>query len=294
MHNIIKKFLIIFFKIFIVSLSFFYIKHHWDTHEVFFILPPINFFKFLFLMIILSSLNWFLEIKKWQILVQNIQPTNFYIALKQSLISYVGSMVTPNRMGEYGLKILFFDKGSLKKIILLQSIQSISQLFATFFFGFLGCLYYGYFFIAFIICLIFMLFLFFRKFNFLPDRIILFFNKIQKFSHHNYKQVFSLSLIKYIVFSTQFLMLMYWFGVDVSLIKLFSTLTLMYLFSSVLPTLQFFDVMIKGSVGVFVFEKIGISSAIIIQVSFLMWFFNMLLPYLFGLIFWFKFKTKWI
>jgi hypothetical protein len=89
------------------------------------------------------------------------------------------------------------------------------------------------------------------------------------------------------------MILLYWFGVENNFFELYFALTLMYLFSSVLPTLQFFDVIVKGSVGVFIFEKVGVLSNIVIQVTFIMWLFNMFLPYFFGLFYWLKFKPSW-
>jgi hypothetical protein len=128
-------------------------------------------------MIIFSSVNWFLEIKKWQLLISKIRQIDFHEALKQSLSSFAVSMITPNRLGEYGFKILFFEKKAFKKVIVLQSIQSFSQLFATVFFGFFGCLYFAYHEIAIVILVVLSLFFFIQNLLFYLNKSIFTFKR---------------------------------------------------------------------------------------------------------------------
>lgn len=288
-----KKYLFLFIKIVVLLFSLYYIYLQWDKSQNDFNLP-INDWTFLILfLLIFSSFNWFLEIKKWQFLVNKMAEISFYQALKQTLTSFSVSMLTPNRIGEYGLKIFFFQKSDFKKVLVLQSFQSFSQLFATLFFGFFGCLYFKYYGLALIILLIVLIFFNTKYFTFLPQKFQTLLSKIKHFSQVVLTKVLSLSVLRYITFSSQYLILLYWFGIENQMVEVYFTITLIYLFSSFLPTLQLFDVAIKGSVGVFVFNKIGVSAAIVLQTSFFMWFFNMLLPYFIGLFYWLKFKPTW-
>jgi hypothetical protein len=244
-------------------------------------------------MFLFSVINWFFEIIKWQILANKIRKISFKDALIQTLSSFTVSMITPNRIGEYGFKLFFFKSLDVKKIIALQSIQSFSQLFATLFFGLMGCLYFKYYQLSFVILICFLLKLIVKKLSFLPKKIALYVAKIRLLVEDVYQSVLILSICRYLIFSTQYMILLYWFDVENNFFELYFTLTLMYLFSSILPTLQFFDVLIKGTVGVFVFDKINVPAATILQVSIIMWFFNMLLPYILGLYYWIKFKPSW-
>ena len=288
-----KKYLLIFIKSIVLLLSFYYIYLQWDKSKQDLILPINQWIYLITFLLIFSSLNWFLEIKKWQLLISKIRQIDFYEALKQSLSSFAVSMITPNRLGEYGLKILFFEKKAFKKVIVIQSIQSFSQLFVTFFFGFFGCMYFAYYEVAVIILLVFALFFFIKRLTFLPPKVHFYYQKVFNFSKSGLKVILTLALLRYLVFSSQFMVLLYWFGVDKPFFEIYFALTLMYLFSSFLPTLQLFDVVIKGSVGVFLFNKIGVSVAVVLQTSFIMWLFNMVLPYFIGLYYWLKFKPSW-
>src|SRR5690606_30725119 len=97
---------------------------------------------YLFLLFVgLTAANWFFEILRWKILVSIIEKIDFKTALKQSLASLAISLATPNRIGEYGAKALFFENRKRKKILLLNFFSSGAQMFVTSFFGLFGLLY---------------------------------------------------------------------------------------------------------------------------------------------------------
>ena len=97
--------------------------------------------KNVLLLLLFTFFNWFFEIYKWHLLVSQIQKISFYEAAIQSLASLTASLITPNRIGEYGAKALYFKKSFGKKIVTLNLIGNLSQLFTTIFFGIIGCLY---------------------------------------------------------------------------------------------------------------------------------------------------------
>ena len=92
-------------------------------------------FKNTFFLIFLSCLNWFFEILKWQNLVKSIKPISFFSALEQSLGGLTASLITPNRIGEYGAKAIYFKKSYRKQIVLLNFIGNTAQMTVTTIFG---------------------------------------------------------------------------------------------------------------------------------------------------------------
>jgi|694.fasta_scaffold01591_15 hypothetical protein len=245
------------------------------------------------IMFLFSVANWFIDIKKWELLVNQIKKVSFYEALKQSLSSFVLSLITPNRMGEYGLKILFYKKNDWKKVVFFQSLHGMSQFFATLCFGFMGCLFFGYYFLASALLFggVVLSVLFYSKK--LPSKLLFLLKKTKFISKQLAIHVIILSLIKYLIFSFQFLLFMTFLDVKVDYFSIYFGITLMYLFSSLVPTLHFFDVLIKGSVGIYVFNKIGIHPTFVLETALMMWLFNMLIPALIGMIFWLKIKLTW-
>ena len=56
----------------------------------------------------------------------------------------------------------------------------------------------------------------------------------------------------------------------------------MYLLSSIIPSIFIFDVVIKGSVALYLFSFVGINELVILSTITLMWLLNFVLPSLVG------------
>ncbi|KAA3625698.1 MAG: hypothetical protein DWP94_00165, partial [Flavobacterium sp.] len=99
---------------------------------------------YLLLFISLALLNWVLEIRKWQLLVQPLQQISFRTSVQQCLASLTASLWTPNRLGEYGVKPLFFSSEKRKKVMVLKLVSNSAQMFVTVLLGIPGLLYFLY------------------------------------------------------------------------------------------------------------------------------------------------------
>ena len=93
-------------------------------------------------MLFFTIINHFLEIKKWKTLTKSVKNNSWFEATEQSLASLTFSIITPNRIGEYGAKALFFEGEKRKNIMGLNLIGNLSQLAATIFFGCIGIIYF--------------------------------------------------------------------------------------------------------------------------------------------------------
>ncbi len=93
-------------------------------------------------LLLFTIINWFLEIIKWQTLVNSFENISFFTATKQSLASHTLSIITPFKTGEYVGKSLYFLKAKRKKIVLLSLIGNIVQLLVTFIFGIAGLVFF--------------------------------------------------------------------------------------------------------------------------------------------------------
>ena len=91
--------------------------------------------------LLLIFFNWGFEAKKWQLLLRPLQSLTFFTALKSVLTGIAFSINTPNRIGEYGGRILYVEEGKRIKAISLSIAGSISQLILTLFMGSLGLSY---------------------------------------------------------------------------------------------------------------------------------------------------------
>ena len=250
----------------------------------------------IFLLISFTLANWFFEILKWQALVSYIKNISFYEALQQSLGSLTASLFTPNRIGEYGAKAVYFQKGTRKKIMLLNLLGNMMQMTTTVLFGTIGLIYFithfnieidSYRFrkVAYVLAVLFVFIVTgsikgYKKIRgFYIDKIISFVKNAPLQIHF---QNALYSIIRYLIFSHQFYFLLRLFGVETDYITLMSLITSMYFIASVVPSLALLDFLIKGSVAIWVFSFINVNELIIVTITLLMWLLNFGLPALFG------------
>jgi hypothetical protein len=95
----------------------------------------------LWAVVFLMILNWGIESKKWQLLVNHVQRFDFTRAFKSVLAGCGVTMLTPNRIGEFGGRILFVAEEHRIKAISLSLVGSLSQLLVTLVMGCTGLLY---------------------------------------------------------------------------------------------------------------------------------------------------------
>lgn len=299
-----KQFFFTLIKLSIVVGASYFIYHklahndnlHFNDFIVFLTKNDLFLTKNIVFLIILSVFNWFFEILKWKNLVSYIKNISFFEALKQSLAALTASLFTPNRIGEYGAKAIYFTNPFRKRILLLNLIGNIAQMATTLVFGIIGfslfvskynidITYYkmpqllG---LA-IIVIAFLLFVIKRTKlkikGFFIQRIRDFIINIPKRIHIK-NVVFS--VIRYLIFTLQFYYLLTLFSVDISYFNAMIVIASMYLFSSIIPTIFVFDVVVKGSVALFLFDIVGVNELTILSVITLMWILNFVLPSVFG------------
>jgi hypothetical protein len=73
-----------------------------------------------------------------------------------------------------------------------------------------------------------------------------------------------------------------------------AAITSVYFLASSLPTFQFLDFAVKGSVAIYFFGILGVNEWIVVFISTLMWFLNVVLPVIIGAFYVLNFKTKTI
>lgn len=309
-----KQFFFVLIKLSIVAGAFYFIYHKLTKNEHLsfsdfnrilienhaFSLKNISFLLFF------TILNWFLEILKWQKLASIVAKISIIKSLEQSLGALTASLFTPNRIGEYGAKAIYFQYGMRKKIMLLNLLGNIAQMTITTIFGLLGFVaFYNYYnptinpyklFTAFGIMVF--IFSFYRIFlknksieikGFPISKIVTF---IKSISLKIKTQVLGLSILRYLIFSFQFWFLLMIFKIDLSYLEAMSIITSMYLLSSIIPSVFIFDIVIKSGVAVYLFSFAGVDQLIILSITTIMWLLNFVLPSVFGSYYVLNFNLK--
>jgi len=299
-----KSITILLIKIIIVIGASYYIYHQLTNNT------SLNFFEFLafvnqnqslsianvLFLIILTTLNWYFEIIKWQTLVSNLTSISSATALRQSLAGLTASLLTPNRIGDYGAKALYFRSALQKRILLLNLIGNMAQMTVTVGFGCIGLylvqkhynthMYSHTIFMVLTIALLLVLLIFYAFQQSILQKKVRQIGKLVTFlkqlSIRSIALTFGLSLLRYVVFSFQFYSILNVFGAELTYFEAIPAIFGMYLLASVVPSLTIFDVVIKTSAAVFIFNFLSIDQLLVLSTSMLMWLLNVVMPSIAG------------
>ena len=299
-----KQFLLVLIKLSIVVAAFYFIAHKLFENDQldfrvfthFLFKNDVFSAKNILFLLFLSIFNWFFEILKWNTLVNSIQPLSFKKALEQSLAALTTSLITPNRIGDYGAKAIYYNPSQRKKILLLNVFGNMAQMTATVIFGVLGLFFfmkrfglelnYLKFFSGTAILILIVLFIgfgskqqWFKIKGLSANKISHFIKNIQQGIKI---KVFIYSTLRYMIFSFQFYVLLYIFKTELTYMEAMIFITTMYFLASVIPSIFIFDVLIKGSVAVYVFGFLGVDDLTVLSIITLMWLLNFVLPSIFG------------
>jgi len=245
----------------------------------------------LFLIFLFTFFNWLLEIIKWKTLVSSIKKISFYEAFKQSLSSLTASLLTPNRIGEYGAKAIYYPKNERYKILFLNFLGNVNQMVVTLLFGGIGLLFLiavlpfslklstlqmiG---ISTLFTLVLSLFLNKTGRSYLNK----FADQLKTISTRVHFRNFYYSFLRYLVFSHQFYFLLFLFNTDLNYFNAMPIIFTVYLFSSIIPGFVVFDWLIKGSVAVSLFSIFHINEIVVLSTTSIMWLANFAFPSLIG------------
>ena len=249
------------------------------------------------LLLLLSILNRSFEILKWQNLVSYLHKITLFDSTKQVLGALTAGLFTPNGIGEYAGKALFFEKSQAKNIVFLNLICNGIQVVISILFGLLGLWYLGF---GKWVTLLLAIVLGFgilgfglkkvRIKGYSIEKILSKINEIPKKIHQKNGY---LAVCRYLIFSHQYYLLFLAFDVQLPYFTLMATIAAVYFLASSLPTFQFLDFAVKGSVAVYFFGLLNVNEWIVVFISTLMWLLNVVLPVLIGSYFVLNFKSKW-
>jgi len=253
----------------------------------------------LLLFVCMALLNWFFEILKWRLLVSNLQKISLKVAAQQSLAAHCVSIITPNKIGEFGAKASFFPSYKRKRILLLTLTGNMAQLFATLLFGIIGILLLNptvknsiqdlfsktqqWIIISVVLTVLLFVIAFYKKEWFIKGLSL---EKVAQYILSLPVQLklgaLGYSLLRYLLFSFLFYGIYSFLGGTTALWSTLAIIYTTYLLSSIIPVFNVVDVIIKGSVAVWLFQFLGSNEWIVLATAFIMWMLNIALPAIIG------------
>ena len=260
--------------------------------------------------ILLMFVNWGLETRKWQILLRHLHKISFWQAFKAILSGLAFALNTPNRIGEYGGRVLFIPEGKRVRAISLTLAGSFSQLLVTLLLGSFGLFVLSDRIIAsaefsslqiwinalqvLVIFITLIGFIIYFKLSWLV-RVIEKIPGIQSFTRHievleemHVKiliQVVLLSLFRFFVFIIQYNLMLQMMQVEMGWWNGFWTVSVLFLLLATLPTIALLELGLRWEYSIILFGLFSANILGIYAAATGIWLINLVLPALAGSLF---------
>ena len=101
-------------------------------------------YYFLLISVLLMPLNWFLELYKWLFVMRRYEFLTLWQGAKAILLGLTVSLFTPNRVGEYGGRLLLVKKEHRLIAVYATVVGNFAQWVVLCLFGTLGLLFLVY------------------------------------------------------------------------------------------------------------------------------------------------------
>jgi hypothetical protein len=264
---------------------------------------------------VLMIINWGIEARKWQVLLLPLEKLSLGRSFKAILSGVAFAMNTPNRIGEYGGRILYVSEGKRIRAVSLTIAGSFSQLIITLFFGVIGIWILRDLFLSneyissfsiwlkfleailvFITVICFMIYFrigwIIKGVEKLPGAhaIVKHISVLEELSVRILLRVLSLSIGRYVVFIIQYNLLLQVMHVEVGWWEGFWLVSVLFLWLAIWPTIALLELGLRWEYSILLFSMVSNNTVGIYAVATGIWFINLVLPALAGSLFMLGFR----
>ncbi|HMR19822.1 MAG TPA: lysylphosphatidylglycerol synthase domain-containing protein, partial [Sphingobacterium sp.] len=268
-------------------------------------IDPCLMYSILVAVIVLMVANWMLEVKKWQFLMKDIEPMGLWKAIQSVFCGLTWAIFTPNRIGEYGGRVLLLKPEHRGKGTVLMGIGLFAQLVLTSFFGALSMAWFVTTFIeapASVIfgiwilsvmyaCTFVLLYFNVRWVDYLVAKIK-FLRKIKPFfavlETVDKRQLFRVLLFafaRFVIFTSQYVLLMLVILPGLPTLSMVLMIFILFFVQAVVPSLDIFDFSVRSFVASNLYAYITTQEIAVMAIVSCVWFVNLILPAIIGAFF---------
>lgn len=256
---------------------------------------------FLLCCLILMPINLAFEAKKWHILAGATQKLSYRAAFTSYIAGIAFATVTPNRIGEYPGRMLYLKRKNTVRLISVSILGATAQLLTLFIYGFIALLYYNFFVddsiakLLLLPCLAIAVILFIAYWKFetwIPlierfniswlKRLNIYGKLLTRFSFKEQLTVLGISMLRYMVYTAQYLFMIYWMNIDISVVDGLFTCMLFFWVVSVVPSLTIIELGERGYVSLYLFQHFSGNAVGILAATVGLWLINLAIPALMG------------
>lgn len=256
--------------------------------------------------LILMPVNWLFETLKWHRLLQGSQDLSLQAALKATLAGVAFSQLTPNRIGEYGGRILVSQPQWQWSMVVAAVVGSMAQWVALLGGGMLGGAYFfdnyqewnafhwgsaGLWATVGIITLTFIYFQMERWVAWLgrrtlksawQSRIVEKLAACARLDGTSLATALGWATARYLVYTAQYALLLHFMEPSIPMSAAIAGVTILYLAQTGLPLPPFATVLARSEMAIFLWNSFHPNPAALVAASLLLFIINLGLPALLG------------
>jgi len=254
--------------------------------------------------------NWGLETRKWQVLLKHLEPIRFSRAFKAILAGLAFAMNTPNRIGEYGGRILYVPEGKRLKAVSLTVAGSMSQLLVTLVMGSIGLtllrenlvsgvgndsagMWIDVFRFITALCAVLGALVYFRlgwlvrSIDRIPgfDVLSRHISVMEELTVSVLLRVLALSMFRFLVFGIQYILMLHFLQVDIGWWDGLWTVSVLFLLLAMVPTIALLELGMRWEYSLVLFRMFSGNTVGIYAAATGIWLVNLVLPALAGSLF---------
>lgn len=262
------------------------------------------------LIVLLMVVNWLLESLKWQYLTRKLVKITAWEAIEAVFCGLTWAIFTPNRIGEYGGRVMFLPNRKRIHGVFAMAVGSFAQNVITNVTGLLAALWFIYYFLNIniwvylgivLLTLLFLVLLLIFYFNIkwlvgILDKISFlkkyrrFFDIMGRYANRELLVVVGYSLVRFFVFSFQYYLVIHLLLPELPFFEMMMTVIVFIFIQSALPSLDLLDIGVRSFTAAHLFLYITNQQIAIIAAVSSIWLVNLIIPAILGSVFVLKLK----
>ena len=251
----------------------------------------------------LMFINWGIESYKWKVSLAALEKISFFKAFRSVLAGCSITMLTPNRIGEYGGRIIYLKEQNRFTAISVTILGSMSQLMITMLVGTFSIICMKevtdvdiasktgsvLLIISIVTCIILLLAYFrvatvVKVLEKLPftQKIVKHLLILSGFSGKLLLRILFLSFLRYLIFILQYILVLKVMKVSIPFADSFLLIAVFYLVMAIAPTAGFIELPVRAVASVQLFSIYSDNTVGIQAAAFAIWMINLVLPAILG------------
>lgn len=258
--------------------------------------------------VLLMLINWILEAYKWRYLTRKLIPISLWKAIEGVLSGLTWAIFTPNRIGEYGGRVMFLPPRKRIHGIFSMAVGALGQLAVTHILGAISLIYFVFtyknldpwlLFALSIFAVVFICFFLILYFNikwlvWLLNRVPFlkkhhrFFDVMSKYKFAELLNIMGFCVARFFTFSFQYYLVIHLLIPNLPFFTVIMLVFMVFFIQSILPSLDLVDIAIRSTAAVTVFAYVTDQHVAIIAAYTSIWLINLTIPAILGSLLIFK------